>query len=76
MSASGAAASGRPDRLNPNAVRTSIRPTPTLLVRRLVISAATSTLTDPIENAKPIAPGDVALPAEVQIRIAVDVARS
>ena len=48
---------GRPDRLKPTADSTSIRPTPTRAVIRLVTSAASSTPTDPIENANPIPSG-------------------
>ncbi len=55
MRASGANATGRPDRLNPIAVITSIRPTPRRLVAAVVVSAASRTPTDPIENAIPIA---------------------
>ncbi len=47
-------ATGRPDRLNPIDVSTSIRPTPTRAVMRPVISAATRTPIDPIENANPM----------------------
>ena len=51
--ASGAAATGKADTLKPIAVRTSIRPTPSRAVSRLVVSAAARTPTEPIENAKP-----------------------
>ena len=55
ISASGAKATGRPDRLNPSAIATSIRPTPTRAVIRLVVSAPTRNPIEPTENANPIA---------------------
>ena len=57
ISESGTNATGRPDRLNPMDIATSIRPTPTRSVIGLVTRAAASTPTDPTENANPIAAG-------------------
>ena len=55
--ASGASTRGRPERLNPIAVSTSIRPTPRRLVAAPVVKAARRNPSDPIENAIPIAAG-------------------
>ena len=55
--ASGAKATGRPDRLNPNAISTSVRPTPSRRVIQAVTNAARRTPTEPTENANPIAAG-------------------
>ena len=57
MSSLGAKAIGSADRLNPIAVITSIRPTPSHAVRRPVNSAAARNPSEPTENASPIASG-------------------
>ena len=50
-------ATGSPDRLNPNAVSTSIRPTPIRAVSRLVISAADEDADGPDREGEPDALG-------------------
>ena len=57
ISASGANATGRLDRLNPTADATSIRPTPSRAVSRFVVSAPMRNPTDATENANPMAAG-------------------